>query len=81
LQAEQKAFLYMPFMHSEDIADQDLSVQLFEAAGLKENLRYAVHHRDIIRRFGRFPHRNKILGRPSTKAELEYLASKEAFHG
>ncbi|MCI0506704.1 MAG: DUF924 domain-containing protein [Gammaproteobacteria bacterium] len=78
---EQKAFLYMPFMHSEQIADQELSVELFDAAGLKNNLRYAIHHRDIIRRFSRFPHRNKILGRPSTRAELEYLASKEAFHG
>ncbi|KPJ95558.1 MAG: hypothetical protein AMJ55_03555 [Gammaproteobacteria bacterium SG8_15] len=78
---EQKAFLYMPLMHSENIADQDLSVQLFEAAGLKENLRFANHHRDIVRRFGRFPHRNKILGRTSTQAELDYLASKEAFHG
>lgn len=78
---EQKAFLYMPLMHSENIADQDLSVSLFEAAGLKENLRFANHHRDIVRRFGRFPHRNKILGRPSTQEELDYLASTEAFHG
>lgn len=78
---EQKAFLYMPLMHSENIADQDLSVQLFEAAGLTENLRFANHHRDIVRRFGRFPHRNKILGRTSTQAELDYLTSKDAFHG
>lgn len=78
---EQKAFLYMPLMHSENIADQDLSVKLFEAAGLQENLRFAMHHRDIVQRFGRFPHRNKILGRPSTQAELDYLASKDAFHG
>ena len=78
---EQKAFLYMPLMHSENIADQDLSVQLYEAAGLTENLRFANHHRDIVRRFGRFPHRNKILGRTSTQAELDYLSSKDAFHG
>ncbi|HEY5604047.1 MAG TPA: DUF924 family protein [Gammaproteobacteria bacterium] len=78
---EQKAFLYMPFMHSERNEDQELSVRLYEAAGLKENLRFAIHHRDLVRRFGRFPHRNKILGRPSTVAEREYLASKEAFHG
>jgi len=77
----QKAFLYMPLMHSENIDDQDLSVSLFEAAGLKENLRFAKHHRDIVKRFGRFPHRNKILGRTSSQAELEYLDSKEAFHG
>ncbi|WP_455206826.1 DUF924 family protein [Kaarinaea lacus] len=78
---EQKAFLYMPFMHSECAEHQDLSVRLFESAGLKDNLRFAIHHRDIVRRFGRFPHRNKILGRNSTEAELQYLASKEAFHG
>jgi len=78
---EQKAFLYMPLMHSENLADQDLCVSLFEAAGLKENLRFARHHQEIVRRFGRFPHRNKILGRTSSKEELEYLNSKEAFHG
>lgn len=79
--AEQKAFLYLPLMHSENLEDQELSVRLYEAAGLKENLRFARHHRDIIQRFGRFPHRNRILGRSSTPAELEYLASKEAFQG
>lgn len=78
---EQKAFLYMPFMHSEALADQDKSVALFEAAGLVENLKFAKHHRDIVRRFGRFPHRNKILGRPSTEEEQAYLQSDEAFHG
>jgi len=78
---EQKAFLYMPFMHSEKLEDQDYSVELFQAAGLKHNLRYAIHHRDIVRRFGRFPHRNKILKRQSRDDELAYLASKEAFHG
>jgi uncharacterized protein (DUF924 family) len=75
------AFLYMPFMHSENLADQDRSVALFEAAGLTDNLRFARHHRELIRRFGRFPHRNAILGRASSEEELEYLASKEAFHG
>jgi uncharacterized protein (DUF924 family) len=76
-----KAFLYMPFMHSEDITDQDRSVALFRTAGLAENLRFALHHHDIIRRFGRFPHRNIILGRDSTPQEIEWLASKDAFHG
>ena len=78
---EQKAFLYLPLMHSENLVDQDLSVTLFEKAGLTENLRFAKHHREIVRRFGRFPHRNRILNRQSTEAELEYLASDEAFHG
>lgn len=74
-------FLYMPFMHSENIDDQDRSVALFEAAGLKDNLRFARHHCELIRRFGRFPHRNAILDRLSTDEEQAYLASKEAFHG
>lgn len=78
---EQKAFLYMPLMHSESMDDQDKSVGLYEAAGLADNLKFAQHHRDIVRRFGRFPHRNKILGRQSTEAEQAYLESDEAFHG
>lgn len=77
----EKAFLYLPFMHSESLADQDRSVALFEAAGLKDNLRWARHHRDIVRRFGRFPHRNAILGRPSTFEELAWLDSREGFNG
>jgi uncharacterized protein (DUF924 family) len=81
LSDEQKAFMYLPFMHSEDLALQDKSVELFEKAGLTENLRYAKHHRELIRRFGRFPHRNKILGRESSPEEIEYLNSKEAFLG
>jgi uncharacterized protein (DUF924 family) len=74
-------FLYMPLMHSEHLADQDLSVQLFGAAGLVDNLRFAEHHRGIVRRFGRFPHRNAILGRVSSADELDYLASPQAFKG
>lgn len=75
------AFLYMPFMHSESLADQDFSVALFEAAGLENNVRFAKHHREIVRRFGRFPHRNAILERASTPQELDYLNSQEAFKG
>jgi uncharacterized protein (DUF924 family) len=81
LDPEQKAFLYLPFMHSEHLADQDRAVELFEEAGLNENLRFAKHHRELIRRFGRFPHRNKILGRENTPEETAYLNSKEAFLG
>lgn len=76
-----KAFLYMPFMHSENLADQDTSVALYEAAGLADNLKFARHHRDIVRRFGRFPHRNAILGRTSTPEEAAWLASDAAFRG
>ena len=81
LPPEQLAFLYMPLMHSEDPAHQEASVRLFEAAGLESNARFARHHRELIRRFGRFPHRNAIVGRTSTSEELDYLASKEAFTG
>jgi uncharacterized protein (DUF924 family) len=72
LSDDERMFLYMPFMHSEDIADQDRCVDLF-ASGLKRWLPYAEQHRDIVRRFGRFPHRNALLGRPSTPEELEFL--------
>jgi len=69
----QQAFLYLPFMHSESIVDQDRAVELYEKAGLKENLGFAIHHRDVVKHFGRFPHRNQYLGRSSTPEELEYL--------
>ena len=81
LSGSQLAFLYMPLMHSEALADHDRSVALFEAAGLDDNLRFARHHRELIRRFGRFPHRNAILGRDSTAEESAYLASDQAFKG
>jgi len=76
-----KAFLYMPYMHSEVLADQDRGVALFREAGLKDNLGFAEHHRDLVRRFGRFPHRNAILGRENTPQERAYLASDEAYLG
>jgi uncharacterized protein (DUF924 family) len=81
LPPEQRQFLYLPFMHGEALADQERSVELYQQPGLEEGLRFARHHRDLIQRFGRFPHRNAILGRPSTPEELAYLASPEAFHG
>lgn len=81
LMPERVMFLYMPLMHSEHLADQDESVRLFTAAGLGENAHFAEHHRGIVQRFGRFPHRNVALGRESTPAELEYLNSTEAFKG
>lgn len=78
---ERRAFVYLPFMHSEALADQDLSVRLFGASGMSSSLRWAEHHRDIVRRFGRFPHRNAALGRVSTPEEMAYLASPAAFKG
>lgn len=80
LSGDRLAFLYLPFMHSESLADQDRSVALFTAAGLEKNLEFARGHRNIVRRFGRFPHRNRLLGRESSPEELEWLASSEAFN-
>jgi len=79
MSVDQRLFLYMPYMHSEDLADQDRAVELFEQGGLE--VKWAIHHRDIVRRFGRFPHRNGILGRESTPEEVDWLASDEGFHG
>lgn len=73
LTAEQQAFLYMPLMHSENKLDQALSVELFQALGKEDNLKFAIKHQEIINRFGRFPHRNEILGRESTTDEREFL--------
>jgi uncharacterized protein (DUF924 family) len=69
----ERMFLYMPLMHSEDLADQDRCVDLFRALGRSYELNYAEQHRDIVRRFGRFPHRNQLLGRASTPDEVEFL--------
>jgi uncharacterized protein (DUF924 family) len=66
-------FFYMPYMHSELLADQDRCVALMQASGKQENIKYAEIHRDAIVRFGRFPHRNEILGRKSTPEEIAYL--------
>jgi len=70
-QSEQ-LFAYLPFEHSESLEDQDLSCELMREFDAEQR-RYAERHRDIIRRFGRFPHRNGILGRENTAAEIEFL--------
>ncbi len=75
------SFLYMPLMHSENINDQNICVKLFEQAGLLDNARFAKHHRDIVKTYGRFPHRNKILQRQSSQEEINYLNSDDAFKG
>ena len=66
-------FMLMPMMHSEDIDIQDMSLPLFEQYTSKLTYDYAVKHRDIITRFGRFPHRNSMLGRPSSRDEEQFL--------
>lgn len=75
----EKQFLYMPFQHAEVMADQERSVDLFKSLGNEEALRYALEHRDIIARFGRFPHRNRVLGRVTTDAEAEFLQEHQGF--
>jgi uncharacterized protein (DUF924 family) len=66
-------FFYLPFMHSEAIADQERCLRLFNALPGADNLKYAIEHERIIRRFGRFPHRNAILGRHTSPAERAFL--------
>jgi uncharacterized protein (DUF924 family) len=66
-------FFYLPFMHSELLADQDRCVRLHEAFGDPELLKYATLHRDIVVKFGRFPHRNRAMGRDTTPVEQEFL--------
>ncbi len=71
---EERVFLYLPLEHSEDLADQRLSVEINRSRiGDPEYTDYAEGHLRIIERFGRFPHRNRILGRPSTEEEIEFL--------
>jgi len=73
LSQEKKAFLYMPYMHSESLAIHEEAVQLFTDLGLQQSLDFELKHKKIIEKFGRYPHRNDILGRKSTEAEVEFL--------
>ena len=68
-----RSFFYLPFRHSEDLTDQDYSLALSAEAGEADGLKWAALHRDIIVRFGRFPHRNRALGRATTPEEQEFL--------
>ena len=69
---ELRRFFYLPFMHSEALTEQDRSLELYAPLG-NEPMRYAIMHRDIIARFGRFPHRNAVLGRTTTAEEQAFL--------
>jgi len=73
LNSVEKSFLYMPFMHSESLAIHEVAVQLFSEEGLESNLDFELKHKRIIEKFGRYPHRNKLLGRQSTAEEIEFL--------
>ena len=73
LSAVQRSFLYMPFMHSESRAIHEVALSLFSQKGLEGNLNFEKRHKEIIDRFGRYPHRNEILGRVSSEEELAFL--------
>jgi len=76
---ERQGFLYLPFEHSENSRDQERSVELFTEQGDEEGIKYAVEHRDIIARFGRFPHRNAVLNRTSTPEEEAFLLTHKGY--
>jgi uncharacterized protein (DUF924 family) len=72
-----RRFFYLPFMHSEELRHQERSVALNDALGDPELSRWARHHHDIVKRFGRFPHRNEIVGRETLPEEAAFLAESE----
>ena len=69
-----RAFLYMPYMHSESLRVHDEALRLFDQPGLEHNLHHEHRHREVLVRFGRYPQRNEALGRASTAEELAFLA-------
>ena len=73
LTTQEKSFIYMPFMHSESYLIHEKAVELFSEPGLENNLDFEHRHFDIIKKFGRYPHRNEILGRISTPEEIAFL--------
>ena len=73
LPADIRPFCYMPLMHSENLEDQNLGLEMMEKFGVEGNVKAAVEHRDIIAKFGRFPHRNSVLGRETTPEEQAFL--------
>jgi len=73
LSSVERSFLYMTYMHSESLKDQKHCVELYKTLGREDNLEFAIKHMEIIERFGRFPHRNDLLGRQSTEEEIEFL--------
>jgi uncharacterized protein (DUF924 family) len=69
----QRSFLYMPYMHSESLQIHEVAVELFRKNGIRSNLDFEFRHKAIIERFGRYPHRNKVLGRQSSAEEMDFL--------
>tara|TARA_R110000772_G_scaffold47928_11_gene109366 strand:- start:398 stop:940 length:543 start_codon:yes stop_codon:yes gene_type:complete len=73
LTATERVFLYLPYMHSESLLIHEIALELYTKNAIAENLDFEIKHKNIIARFGRYPHRNNILGRESTAEELEFL--------
>jgi len=69
----ERSFLYMPFMHSESLKIHEVAMDLFQNNGIQSSLDFELRHKRIIERFGRYPHRNSVLGRESTAEEIEFL--------
>lgn len=74
----ENSFLYMPFMHSESLVIHDIAVDLFKSNGIESNYNFELRHKAIIEQFGRYPHRNSLLGRKSTQAELSFLEQPDS---
>ncbi|GFD68783.1 DUF924 family protein [Alteromonas sp. KUL106] len=75
LTPQQRAFLYMPFMHSESLAIHDVALELFSQEGLEQQFIFEQRHQKVIEQFGRYPHRNAALGRESTQEEIAFLTN------
>ena len=78
LDINQRAFFYMPYMHSESLMIHEVAVALFNQPGTEANLQFELRHKEIIDRFGRYPHRNAILGRTSTPEEIDFLKTADS---
>jgi uncharacterized protein (DUF924 family) len=79
LSIEKRQFAYMPFMHSESRLIHEKALQVFKSLGSEESLQFEIKHKDIIDKFGRYPHRNETLGRTSSEEELQFLKFNKGF--
>lgn len=77
--AKARQFFYLPLMHSENLEDQERCVKIYEKLGNDYSLKFAREHHDIIKQFGRFPHRNAVIGRENTQQETEFLKTHTGF--
>lgn len=79
LDIKMRAFVYLPYMHSESLMIHEIAEKLFSQEGLEENYKFELSHKEVIEKFGRYPHRNEVLNRESTKEELEYLKENKGW--